>query len=463
MKLFGQKKELDLGVVFNELVENGVSDINGDTVTVIEVGELGTWPRTNNAIVKFEYQSVEEPYIMVDGERRGNIVYLCCQMADWTDNLIVDPTDGEIKQSGHYGVPVAWVSYDVKKAGKSVSKKNKAPDPRDFTVLEDTDAWAIARRVKQPAEDLISHNDIEDPHHIPAGTVLHLPWPVSDKKEAPVIKFELLDKARRMHVIREGGTRKWAFGNAKTWDDISPTGPNYAENANVEILMIAHVPLEEKDENGNNVVAAYMMDSLAVGDYRNSGKIVSTIGFSHKHLADGHAETQKKAKPAPVAEPKLNTATVADIELALSKPAPDPVKDPNFYKTTQKVINEDRTAKTYLANDNMMVHEMDGRRPDRPLYKHQGVKIFSTFEKDGVLYGRPLGSVDTGYWFGIPMDKLIDEEELYNTNVDLPTRVAMHGTLTVQERGVVALSRFISVGTRIATMVKKQKTTKEQK
>lgn len=452
---------------FERLCADKIVSINGEDVTVTEVGELGTWPRTNQAIVKFEYQSLEEPYIMVDGERRGNILYAYAFMADWTDKLIIDPDNGQVRESGYYGTPISWASYaPTKPAIVSVSKKNKAPDdPRYFTVLEDTDIWRIARQVNQPAEDLVDHNDIEDPHHIPAKTVLRLPYPPEQKKEVPVVKFELLDKPRKMHVVNEGGARKWSFGNAKKWADISPTGPNYAEDANVDIHMIAHVPLE--DEEGE-VVAAYMMDNLAVGDYRNTGKINFTIGFSHKHLADGHVELKKRPKAAPVVQEKLNTATPADIELALSEPEPDPATHPNFWKTTQKPLNEQRIAKMFLCdpgkdeNGNpinaIMVKEMDGRRPDRMLARHQGVKIFSTFVKDGVTYGRPVGSVDSGYWFGIPMDKLIDEDELYNTHVDLPTRVAMHGNLSLQEKGVVILSKFLSVGTRIATAVKKTKT-----
>lgn len=453
MSFFSKKTPTvdNLEAAYHDLQAGNEAVVEGQEVYTREVGDYGTWPRTDDAIIKFQYQDLETPYIEVDGIRQANLLDLYCLVADWTEQLILDPTDNEIKSAGYYGVPVGWVSYETEPAPE-VSKKNQAPDdPRYFTVLEDTDAWRIATRVGQPAEDIISHNDIEDPHHVPAGTVLHLPWPVS-KKEQRVITFELLDKPRKMHVIREGGARKWAFGMAHQWKDISPSGPNYAEGANVEILMIAHVPLEE---NGEEITAAYMMDSLAVGDYRNTGKITSTIGFSHKHLADGHVELKKRPKPAPVAEEKVNTATVADIELALSTPAPEP--EPVNYKLTFKPLNDQRVARTFLANENIVVKEHDGRRPDRPMNKHQGVKIFGTFEKDGVIYGRPLGSVDSGYWYGIPMDKLIDEDELYNTSVDLPTRVAMHGSLTVQERGVVALSRILSVGTRIATVFKKQK------
>ncbi len=435
----GRKGSLD---VPTHEVWDRVADLGG--LEVLEVGELGTWPRTNDAIIRFQFRSLEEP---TTPEGMANIIDHYCLVANWVDKEILDSADGVIKQPGYYGEPMGWASYKLsdKPAAKPVTKKNKVPDDfRTIKVLDNTDAWKLATQLKQPAEAIIEHNELEDPHFIPAGTILHLPYP-QEKKEQKLIRFELLDKPRKMHVVKPGGTRKWAFGNAKEWGDIKPTGPLYAEGANVEIHMIAHVPLEE---NGEEITAAYMMDSIATGDYRNTGKIQFSIGFSHKHLADGHVEAKPK-EPAPVAEPKINTATPEDIELALAPP-----KAATPWKDTFKPLNEQRLSKIFLANEDLTVPELDNRRKPVFVPKHRGIKVFGTFEKDGVTYARPTDAVDAGLWFGIPFDKLIDEDELYNTHVDLPTRVAINGSLSIQERGVVVLAKVLSVGTRIATLIK---------
>jgi hypothetical protein len=62
-------------------------DVDFDTVTknehvhVVERGGYGTWPASNNAIIHFQYQDREQPYIEVDGQRDANIVDHYCLVA----------------------------------------------------------------------------------------------------------------------------------------------------------------------------------------------------------------------------------------------------------------------------------------------------------------------------------------------------------------------------------------------
>lgn len=427
-----------------------------DNIQVIEVGELGTWPRTNDAIVKFTYRSLDQPNINdEEGNLKPNYIDLYCLMADWTNQEILDPTDGLVKNAGYYGQPVGWASYECEtELVKPASlKKNKGKNEFSYTVSEGENVWEIARKLNVDVVGLIEGNGIDDPHKVPAGSVLLIPR--SKPKEVVEVRYEVLDRVRKMHVIKAEGAKKWAFGNVKKWDDLKPTGPTYAPNTNLEIVAIAHVPIGED-------TAAFYMDSMSFGNFRDSGQVAWQTGFNWQHLENGYVE-RPKVRPHPVAQPVQNTATVEDIKLATAKTnevdtdGSKPKPSPNAYKATFRPLNEQRLEKVYLFAENLMVHEMDGRANSKAVYKHEGVAIFGTFEKDGVVYGRPTDSIDSGYWFGIPMDKLIDEEELYNTAVDLQTKIELKHGLTLQEKGVVVLSKVLSQGTKIAAIFKTKK------
>lgn len=457
MQRFGlESSEAELSILLQpqngavwHLIEN-----YDDNIHVVEVGEMGTWPRSNDAIVKFTYRSLEQPDIVTDGETRPNYIDLYCLMADWTNQEILDPTDGLVKNSGYYGQPVGWASYEYEaELIKPASlKKNKGKNDFSVTTDKEQNAWELARDLRVDVNELIEGNAIDDPHHIPSGSVILIP---KDKpKEVATVKYEVLDRVRKMHVSKPDGAKKWAFGNVSKWDDLKPTGPTYAVNTNVDIVAVAQVPIGED-------TAAFYMDSMSLGAFRETGQVAWQTGFNWQHLEDGQVE-RAKVRPHPVVQPK-NTATVDDIKLATAKTTEvdtdgsKPKLSPNLYKSTFKPLNPERLEKVYLFKENMMVHEMDGRRDSKPVYKHEGVAIFGTFEKDGVLYGRPTDAIDTGYWFGIPMDKLIDEEELYNTAVDLQTKIELKHGLTLQEKGVVVLSKVLSQGTKIAAIFKTKK------
>lgn len=408
-----------LGEVYEELIQDQTPVLNGYRYVLDEIGEYGTWPRTNNALVRFDYRSTEEPYIEVEGQKQSNILSVYCQVADWTDKQIVDPADGKSKGAGHYGTPVSWVSYEVE---PTELKKNKDKNIFSHTLVEGETIWDVARQYHTTAEKLIAVNDIEDPYKLPTGTVLLLPKTTKQKKRT--IRYEVLKQPRQMHIIRKGGAKKWSYGNAEHWADIQESGPTYSENTNVEVLAVAHVPVGED-------TAAFFLDSLSFGAYAETGRVAWETGFNWKHLADGYVQRViREVAKRPLNEPKPTPTPKVTI-----KPS---------YKASFQPLNDERKPVQYFAKENIMVKEHDGRRPDRPMYENQGVRLFGTFVKDGVLYGRPVGSVDNGYWFGIPMESLVNEEELYSTTLDLPTRVAIHGPLSMQERALIVIARTIN-------------------
>lgn len=403
----------DMFSLFESLYGNNDTVFNGIRYVIDERGDYGTWPHTNNAFVKFTYQPPDRPYKKVEGVQVANTEDVICQVVSWADHTILDPADGKVKRSDVYGTPAAWVSYEAEEVAL---KKNKAPLVFSHTMDGVETLWDVARKYYTTAERLIADNDIDDPRNLPAGTVILLP---RTNKEISRVEYEVLEPTRQMHVSRPGGAKKWSFGNARNWIDIIETGPTHPLNENVEVVAIARVPLGKE-------TAAYFMDAVSLGDYKNTGNVAWATGFSWQHLSDGYVQRSVAVKP----------------KRPLSAPKPAPVS----YKSTFEPLNDQRVPVQFIAKTSVMVKEHDGRRPDRALYEGQGVRIFGTFVKDGDIYGRTPGSVDSGLWYGVPMDILRNEDEIFKKPEleDIPTKVAMGRRLSLSERGLVVFAKAVN-------------------
>ena len=431
---------------------------------IVETGAFGTWPTRNNAIIRFRINDENNPGTEIDHY---------CIVADAGDHQVIDSATGVIKNGNVFGQPYDWAVYDMEAVEETVEPDTFDPT-RNYVVLSGGEsAYQIAIKLGINSADLIDHNELEDPANVPEGTILHLPVALPAKEVPAQTVIELLDRPKKMHVSKEGGTRKLAFGNAKTLGDISATGPTYAENTNVMILAVAHVPLTEE---GQQVSAAYYMEALALGDYVHTGRVAWEIGFNHSHLEDGHVD---KIKPPVAVRPEIQEQ-LAKMELEQKitadalvegeqqhKPEPTleekiavmeadqlahPERYPSLFKTTYKAFEDGPVV--YVADQDMVVHDLEGKRPTRMLPRLKGVKITGTFEKTDeegniILYGRPLRGENSWHWYGIPMDLLTPEEELFNTPpttaAPLAARVANNGPFTLVERYVsIPLSKHLN-------------------
>lgn len=454
---------------YNEDDWGVISDLD-HTIQLKETGGYGTWPNIDNAIIKFQYQDQEEPYVEVDGERHANILDHYCLVANAGEHAIIDSADGVIKSNNPYGLPVAWASYEPAKLTEDGEVDAKSTSGRWHKLGPNESIWEVARRYKLEAKELIEHNEIADPYNLPAGTEIHLPIDVNAKPQR-VVEYEILREPLMMHVTKKNGTRKQAFGNAKSWKDIKYSGPMFKENNNVEIVAIAQVPIGDE-------TAAYYMTSTNFGDYKRTGKVAQTIGFNHSHLAEGEYE-QPKPAPRPEIKEKLEEAEIVKAAMAENLP-PKPVelpasdrkfvekrlddtlqsiatgKNPEHYKTTYKPF--EAGPGVYIAKTDVRVHDFETKRPGGVLRINKGVMLTGTFEYGGVSYGRPQRGQDSWHWYGIPMHQLESEDELFTPpQFDLPTRVALKKPLTVEERGVVLLSRVLGQGTRAKAYLTKLK------
>lgn len=425
--------------------------------------EENMWPESSVAIVKFK---------RLDEAAAGYIDHYCL-VADHRVHAILDPLDGQIKLASVYGAPCGYAEYvtiqpdlELDKEEARILAEAGNNQPGTYILQNGENLWDAARKLNLNVEDLIKLNEIEDPRKVKAGSRIRLP--IVEVKEKKIVRYEVLDSPVPMHVSKSGGARKFSFGYADKWDDIQPTGRTHKENSNHNIVAIAHVELENE-----NTTAAYYMDRVDLGNFTITGVPQFTTGFNHSHLSEGHVV------PAIVTAPKLEAIEAIDqaeiaaaamaedervatleIELPVT-PELEPVPQPMVpdYRETLIALKPDASPMTFMSDDNITVHEAERRRPARPLRKGQFINISYTFEKDGVLYGLPTGTEKNQFWYCIPMDSLTSEDKLFDFNNDSPLseRIAMRQELTIQEQGVVLLSKFLSQGTRLRIWIKNRK------
>lgn len=329
---------------------------------------------------------------------------------------------------------------------------------------KDSDIWMVARRMNVNVKRLMEFNEIEDPKELEAGILVYFPSSSSKKRKTII---ELLPEPRPMHISKIGGTKKWAFGHMTTWDDAESAGGFYPENTNVDIVAIARVPIDDKDDPAAE--AAYYLDSRALGDYAQTQRVKLTVGYAWSDLAEGHIE-KTAAPPPPVAQIAIEKQEAdnppADIDKDgfdrnfVEKRLEDTIKEGlhNYKETYQELVppvpciamipedagEVDPTTGTRF----IWVRDFDTRRSNRRLLQYQEVTISATFEYDGDLYGRPVRSVENFVWYGIPMNMLQSQAELfmYNKRVDATTRFEQGGQLTLSERYFwVPMSKALTV------------------
>lgn len=415
-KVFAQRNiYLQIGDgVPDGLAWSSVTAYDGN-VHVTRQGGAG-WPDTNNAIVKFAFTS----------RQTGQPTTHFCLVADPKAHTIIDSWDGVIRSPGYYGEPVAWAEYAA--TVPEVVTPQVAPanvpvsDGEPAYILQKGDTiWAVS--MKYPpltAQEILDHNGLSwaAARDLPIGYRVLLPIAKPVPAATTGITYEALPEPKLIHISKPGGAEKWAFGNIKHWADFK-SAEHVAENTNVTIVGVAHVLFD-------NQVVAYYMDALAWGNCSQTGVPTNTIGFNWSDVTEGpYTPPAPEPVPAP-AEPEP-APVVADIKPA-EKP---PVVSPNAYKTTYQALPQ---PEVYLFKKTIMVHEFDSRKPDKQMVKNQGVVIGGTFIVDGQTYARPKSATDVGLWFGIPIDQLDPEKDVYNKQLSLQDKRIMGNTLSWIEK-----------------------------
>lgn len=419
-----------------------------DEFDLNEFGEGDSWPSTNVAIVKQKRLDIAQ----------AGIVDHYSLVADQRAHSIIDSLDGKIKNASVYGPIISWASFTYLKLEVEEPPEEEPSLENVHVLKEGENLWDIGRQYNVPVNSLIAENEIEDPRHISVGTEIYIPERIVAKDPSKEVHYELLNPARAMHVNRDGGAKKWSFGGVQKWTDLFSTGKTYNNGYNVNIVAVAHVPIEGQ-------TAAYYLDNVSLGDYVTTGMPRYTTGFNWQHLAEGHTPNGTPPVPAATVE-----QVVADAMQEEDRPQLVPVIEPDevpeleirkapiSYKDTFEYLNPERDPVVYLFRESMTVVEMDNRLPAKRVGKYDAVRIIGTFTKDNILYGR---AAMHSYWYGIPMDKITAEDVLYNTDMDLPTRVAMRGQLSPSERRLVVLAKSVARYKQIISSVRNRKINKE--
>lgn len=412
-------------------------------VSVDQIGVYGTWPKSNNAIIQFRHQSLEEPYTDTDGFQRANMVDSFCVVSDWAKHLIIDPTDGQVKQPGFNGVAVAWASYHFD-YDLPPEPTDSAPARPEYVYIKTKGAKlsTTALFLNLDPKEWLEHLDMtwQEWDAAPAGTSMHTYKPVN-KLDDPKIRYEIYPDYKPMHVSHYEGTRKVAFGDAQKQTDLKIIGRLYKADFPLLIGGEAYVPINDGREYQWYM---YYLDNISLSDYQSTGRI-QTTGFPNKHLTDGHLELVQP-EPPNIIEEKLEEQAQADyleaIQQELEAEAEPDI--PTNWRDTYVPLNEKREAVKYYFKEYTTVFEVDTERyvtvqADKP------VMIGGTFNgPDGFLFYRPEDSVKASRWHGIPPHALrtVEEQveylkELYNPEVDKKTKLETGlGRLTWFERYV---------------------------
>lgn len=394
-----------------------------DELSIEELIDGDQWPITNSAIVR---QRRMDPV-------QGGIVDHYSLIADQRAHSIIDSLDGRIKNAVEYGPILSYVSYTYSQPNVSLENVSDVPDDNIHILADNENLWDIGRQYNVPVASLMAENEIEDPRHVKVGTEIYIPER-PHKPATKEIKYELFIPARPMHVAREGGAKKWSYGGITKWEDLYSTGRVYPDGLNLNIVAVAHVPI-------GNETAAYYLDTVSLGDYATTGTVRYTTGFNWKHLEEGHVE----GGTPPVPEATIE-AVVADA--MAEEDRPDVIEEnkeevitpslPLSYKTTFQFLNDEKRSEYYTFREHVEVVEMDGRLPTKHMGPADSMRVIGTFEREGITYAR---AAVPKYWYGVPMDKITSEDSLYNTDIDLPTRLAMRGHLTAAEKRMVIMAK----------------------
>ena len=405
-----------------------------DSTIRIDLLERG-WPSQSPAIVKFHCLSVEQPTTVIDGVQMPNFIDHYAVLINQETHDIIDSYDGEIKNGDPYGDPISYAVYTTPEYSQVAE-----PDPGFRYTWQPGDVMPIvAKRLGFTRRELMEHNNLDESgiSRLVPGDVLHLPTAREAITKLEIRYQPLTDEngnpeRREMHIQTIGGAKKWSFANVTVWDDIKAIG-FYPEGTNVVVAGIAYVSVRELD--GSITEAKYYMDSVSFGDYIQTNKVRYTIGFGHADMVLGRREAQKPVEQIPLVETKPIEPEVL--------PIPEPPKMQNSYKNTLQLLPEPleviATVNTETANARdekglfVWVYEHDNARRPGKLRNNREITIVATYEKQGVVYGIPKESYASNLWWGVPLDVLIPEQEVYNTDIDLVDRIAT-GRLTIYER-----------------------------
>jgi hypothetical protein len=355
--------------------------------------------------------------------------------------FIVDSWDGVVKApevyEPNYGGVTGWATY--KRAVPSLA--------HTYVMRANQSIWEAARYLRIPVDELIEHNEIEKPLEIGEGYRLHLPV-VKKSTQKPRLRYQKLDEPRIMHVSVEAGVRKYSFGNAKESKDIAGTGPTFPKGREFTIIGIAQVMVDDIDGE-----LGYYIDKASWGKF--------TTGFRWVDLTEGVAPENLKPTIKELVPPVLPPEPVITH-------VTEPEQVPSWKQQVHDTwLPYEEGPVLFRAKERMLVRDLGTVRQPKEVFRHQEIAIAGTFVFNGVEYGRPVGAVNAGLLWAIPMHKMeeilvetAEDKELYTTTQEVlkPKLAIRNGKLTVVENMVsVPLAKATAPANSILQFIKQKR------
>jgi hypothetical protein len=411
------------------------------TIHVDQVG-VGSVPPSNNAIVKFHYNSVHtgnpiDHYTWVD-HIEGNQVF------------IVDSWDGQVKgPSGYqniYHLPVAWATYS------KTAPTPPAPAAPLYTVTETYPEGKQVKLNKQPTNlwgmnyqfDYMKDHPVEV-HN--AGEV----WAVTNKvhhvngydyyrREGQIDGFNVLDCDEIIAVPYK-----------------PPTGAvTVPTNLDPYALVVDVAGYSSANDAANHINPKITVPN---GQYMKFTEKYGMVNVTQVQGKPGSwiNPADNVVPPPPAPEPVKPSEYISPREPSV-KPVPVPVVPPevdtswkatftSFYPNSRKPIR-------YIFLEDFELVDLGGSGNPMHCGKYGEVSLYGTFVKDGVTYGRPKRRDDTyfKFYYGIPLTSpdgsdpgiVEPEQKVFDPSTTISERKNFK-TLTLHDREVLVVATIEKV------------------
>lgn len=424
----------------DDLAWSSISKFNPNIV-VTRTG-IGA-PSSNNVIVKFS--GVNNPF--------GTHF---CLVADHSKGLIVDSWDGQVKHWNTYGGPKSWAEYKDN-TPKPVQAPTPVPTPvsnanvSDITVQKGWGLSHIARNAGFADWDnearwaaIASLNGSNDwrafNKSLKVGQKIVVkinstPAPqqaTEQPKASEVVNITIQAGWGLSHALKAAGYTKEQWENPAEWQRVaelngSPAGLKLKPNQVIKVYTQA-LPI-------NQPAPAPQAPVVPV--------------------------PEKVEAVAPVTPAQAPAVTEEKIEVKVIP------TDPKAYQAT--FTPEDRV---YIAQQSIIVKDMEGLHMDRQLVKGQKVNSGGRFTRSEVTYIRTKRSIADNVWYGVPESALSkgqdpnayvgpltdneDDDSLFDLDMATEARELLN-KLSGREKVVAFLAKVQGVFIRLAQTLKLKK------
>jgi hypothetical protein len=344
---------------------------------LVSTGVSG-WPSSNLAEVRFHYQSISHPWLDA-GNTRPNMITHFCKVDDWASQLIVDSWDGKVKSPGAYGQPTGWAIFEFQQPAP--------PPPVEVPVVV-----APVEPVAPPA----------------------LPYaPVVAPSTAPYVLVK---------DVLGYGTATNAGNHVNPVADL-PEGDYYVFNTYpnrpdlINVTKTAGRPGDTTTNQGGWINTA---DNVIVPEVVVPPPVLPPANYGGVTRTDTSTPIVVETPPLPT-PPPLETAPAPTI-------VTPPVTNTNAWKTTNSPLQLDRQVQWFESRNNQIIqiHDLDQKGSAVPLKPYTAVPLVSVFEKDGIRYGRTQKVANAGLWYGVPMNILVPENDIFGTAKTIAERAFTH-------------------------------------